>query len=221
MAPVKQHRGHMGYAEFVVEYFADEVTGRDGKIAFRPLPGLERVIEVGGQTWIEAERGCGKTMQVGIAAIWAVFALHRRFPLLLSGSFPAADWARLLYKRVEENEKLRAAYPDVDPMLYDRGTTLALEPYGAIAVRGIWQSLTDLTWNGERPDVILVDEPPGTDEANSPTMTTRLRHHLKTHICGMGAPGAPIPVFLVGTSTCAGDIFALARAEGLLEGRDG
>lgn len=199
--------GPMPFAKW---FLADLVTG-----AYSPLHDALNAWHVretrrgpGAMDAFAAPRGHGKsTAGVEVAALYHVGYCTRRFVLIVSDTYSqAVDRLATVIDQIENNPKLRLAFPDLRPAMDERGQTvrwtdadIVLACGCRIMAAGAGKSIRGARKGAQRPDLLLLDDLE--DESSIATeeaLAKRLKWILRTAL-GLASPIEGLSALWVGT----------------------
>jgi phage terminase large subunit-like protein len=228
---VKRHLLAAGPMPWASYFLAELVTG-----AFSPLHNALNDWHVretrrapGAMDAFAAPRGHGKsTAGVEIAALYHVANCTRRFVLIVSDTYSqAVDRLATVIEQVENNPKLRAAYPDLRPAIDDRGHVVRWKDDDVvfacgcrIMAAGAGKSIRGARQGATRPDLLLLDDLE--DEASIATeaaLAKRLKWILRTAL-GLASPLTGISALWVGTILSRSALLNQATGAALDEGQE-
>lgn len=174
-----------------------------------------------------APRGHGKsTAGVEIAALWHVAYCHRRFVVIASDTWSqATDRLATIIDEVENNPKLRAAFPGLRPAMDDRGSVVRWRDDDVvfacgcrIMAVGAGKSVRGARKGSVRPDLLLLDDLE--DEASVATpeaLSKRLRWITRVAL-GLASPLVGLSALWVGTILSRSALLNGATGAALEEG---
>jgi hypothetical protein len=176
-----------------------------------------------------APRGHGKsTGGVEIPALWHAAYCTRRFQIIASDTWnQAVDRLATIVEEVENNPKLRAAYPDLRPAVDQRGQVVRWRDDDVvfacgcrIMAAGAGKSLRGARKGSQRPDLLLLDDlEDETSVATEAALAKRLRWILRVAL-GLASPLTGISALWVGTILSRSALLNQATGAALDEGQE-
>jgi phage terminase large subunit-like protein len=167
---------------------------------------------------LEVFRGAGKST-IGFVGyvLWLACTGRRKFILAISDTkTQAVDQLASVLNELETNEDLQKTYGQ----LYDEKRTgskterkrqddVTLANGVRIVARGGGQKLRGMRWKSQRPDCVVLDDPQGEDQAESPEQAEKLNRWVDRVVIPMGAPNMLMVV--IATPIRYNDIIAHTR----------
>lgn len=146
---------------------------------------------------LEVFRGAGKST-IGFVGnvLWLACTAKRRFILVISDTkAQAVDQLASVLNELENNEELHKRYG----VLYEEKRTgskterkrqddVTLANGVRIVARGGGQKMRGMRWKTQRPDCLILDDPQGEDQAESPEQAEKLNRWVDRVVIPMGAP---------------------------------
>lgn len=182
----------------------------------------------GSQDAFAAPRGHGKsTGGVEIPALFHAANCTRRFQVIVSDTYDqATQRLATVITEVEENPRLRAAYPNLRPKVDSKGQLVRWRDHDVefecgcrIMAAGAGKSLRGARQGAQRPDLIYFDDlEDDTSVATPAALDKRLTWILRTAL-GLADPRTGISALWVGTILSRGALLNQATGAALDEGQ--
>lgn len=202
------------------------------------LTAIQDRMNYGGWKCETAPRGEGKTSIIRGTTIWAIVSGRRRFVVIIAANGPDADAnLESLRAEFERNDLLADDYPEICVPIRALGganqrasaQTVAgrrthlrwtgdrvilpsvdgSQASGALIVsRGIDAAIRGLNHRGERPDLVLIDDPETRGTLRSPAETQRHEDTIDADITGLAGPTRRIAILYAGTVAAAHSLAA-------------
>lgn len=167
---------------------------------------------------LEVFRGAGKST-IGFVGyvLWLACTGKRKFILVISDTkTQAVDQLASVLNELETNNDLQERYG----VLYEEKRTgskterkrqddVTLSNGVRIVARGGGQKMRGMRWKSQRPDCIVLDDPQGEDQAESPEQAEKLNRWVDRVVIPMGAPNMLMVV--IATPIRYNDIIAHTR----------
>lgn len=176
-----------------------------------------------------APRGHGKsTGGVEIPALWHAANCVRRFSIIVSDTYDqSTQRLATVIEEVENNVRLRAAYPHLRPKVDQKGQLarwrdddIEFECGCRIMAAGAGKSLRGARKGAQRPDLLLLDDlEDETSIATAAALEKRLRWLLRVAL-GLADPRTGISALWVGTILSRSALLNQATGSALDEGQE-
>lgn len=189
----------------------------------------QRAVTPGRKDAFGAPRGHGKsTAGIELGALWHAAECVRRFTVIVSDTYDqAVQRLATIITEVEENPKLRAAYPKLRPKIDAKGqlvrwrdNDIEFECGCRIMAAGAGKSLRGARKGNQRPDLLLLDDLEDEDSvATDKSIDKRLRWLLRVAL-GLADARTGISALWVGTILSRSALLNQATGAALDEGQE-
>lgn len=178
---------------------------------------------------VAAPRGHGKsTAGVEIAALFHAAVCSRRFIVIASDTYDqATQRLATIIDEVENNPRLRAAYPDLRPAVDERGSLVRWRDDDVvfacgcrIMAAGAGKSLRGARKGAQRPDLLLLDDLEDEASVATPAARAKRLRWISRVALGLADPRVGISVLWVGTILSRSALLNDATGAALDEGQD-
>jgi phage terminase large subunit-like protein len=175
-----------------------------------------------------APRGHGKsTGGVEIPALWHAAACVRRFTVIVSDTYDqATQRLATVIDEVENNTKLRAAYPDLRPATDAKGQLVRWRDDDVvfacgcrIMAAGAGKSLRGARKGAQRPDLLLLDDLEDEGSVATPAALDKRLRWITRVALGLADPRTGISALWVGTILSRAALLNQATGAALDEGQ--
>jgi len=216
--PERRERGRFDFMNFCLTYFHDgsRIFNKDRNIFWEPnelhldvCSTLQAMILTVGQVIVKkalaAPRGIGKTTLVLLAIIWAMLYRHRFFIIVIcKNGTNAGSRLETIMAWLQNNNKISDDFPEITNWIesFEGDSRRASSKGGkfssefiklnnCVIVKGFGAdaSIPGQQEEGQRPDLVLIDDPEDTHTVKSASMTRTIWDNLQHEVLYLHGAG--------------------------------